>query len=33
MLDVCTDVTQWSQADADRWWGLHQPDAASKALS
>jgi serine/threonine-protein kinase len=33
MLDVCTDVTQWSQADSDRWWGLHQPDAASKALS
>ena len=32
MLDACTDVPQWSQADADRWWALHRPDAPNKAL-
>jgi serine/threonine-protein kinase len=31
MLDACTDVPQWSQADADRWWALHRPEAARKA--
>jgi serine/threonine-protein kinase len=31
MLDACTDVPQWSHADADRWWALHRPEAASKA--
>ncbi len=32
MLDTCTDVPQWSRADSDRWWVLHRPDAACKAL-
>ncbi|MEO8593248.1 MAG: serine/threonine-protein kinase [Candidatus Solibacter sp.] len=31
-LDACTDVAPWSQADADRWWALHRPEAAAKAL-
>ena len=30
MLNACTDVPQWSQADADRWWALHRPEAAGK---
>lgn len=29
MLDACTDVPQWSQADADRWWALHRPEAST----
>jgi hypothetical protein len=29
-LDTCTDVPQWSQADANRWWALHRPEAAGK---
>jgi len=33
MLDSCTDVPQWSQADADRWWALHRPEAAGKAVT
>jgi serine/threonine-protein kinase len=33
MLDACADVPQWSQADADRWWALHRPDAPTKALA
>ena len=32
MLDACTDVAPWSRADADRWWALHRPEAAVKAL-
>jgi len=32
MLDACTDVPQWSQAEADRWWALHRPEAPNKAL-
>jgi eukaryotic-like serine/threonine-protein kinase len=32
MIDACTDVPQWSQVDADRWWALHRPEAPSKAL-
>ena len=32
MLDACTDVAPWSRADADRWWVLHRPEAAVKAL-
>ena len=33
MLDACTDVSPWSHADADRWWALHRPEAASEGLS
>jgi serine/threonine-protein kinase len=31
MLDACAEGPQWSQADADRWWALHRPEAAIKA--
>jgi len=33
LLEACTDVPQWSHADADRWWALHRPDAANQGLS
>jgi serine/threonine-protein kinase len=33
MLDACTDVTEWSQADADRWWALHRRETGSKVLA
>ena len=33
MLDACTEVPQWSHADADRWWALHRPEASCKAAT
>ena len=26
MLSRCTDVTPWTDADANRWWALHRPE-------
>lgn len=31
MLDACTDVTPWTEADANQWWALHRPEAVRKA--
>jgi serine/threonine-protein kinase len=31
MLDGCTDVTPWTEADANRWWALHRPEPVRKA--
>jgi serine/threonine-protein kinase len=25
LLDDCTDIPEWTQADANRWWSLHRP--------
>ena len=32
MLDACTGVSPWRQADADAWWALHRPETTAKAL-
>ena len=31
MLDGCTDVARWSQADANEWWALHRPAPIQRA--
>lgn len=31
MLDGCSDVTPWTQADADQWWNLHRPEPVHTA--
>ena len=31
MLDGCTDVTPWTEADANQWWALHRPEPVRKA--
>ena len=31
LLDACTDMPQWTQADADRWWSLHRPERCGRA--
>jgi len=31
MLDGCTDVTPWTEGEANRWWALHRPEPARKA--
>jgi serine/threonine protein kinase len=31
MLDSCTDVTPWTEADANHWWALHRPEPVRKA--
>jgi serine/threonine-protein kinase len=31
LLEACSDVPPWSQADADRWWALHRPETAGTA--
>jgi serine/threonine-protein kinase len=31
MLDGCTDVEPWTEADANRWWALHRPEPARRA--
>jgi hypothetical protein len=28
LLDACTGVPPWTQADANRWWALHRPEPA-----
>ncbi len=38
MLDACTEVAPWTEADANRWWALHHPhpvavEPAEKVLS
>lgn len=31
MLDGCTDVVTWTEADANHWWALHRPEGAPEA--
>ena len=31
MLDGCTDVTPWTEGEANRWWALHRPEPVRKA--
>lgn len=31
MLDRCVDVTPWTAAAANQWWGLHRPEPVRKA--
>jgi serine/threonine-protein kinase len=31
MLDACTDVTPWTEADANHWWALHRPEPVRTA--
>ena len=31
MLDGCTDVTPWTETDANQWWALHRPEPVRKA--
>jgi len=31
MLDTSTDVTPWTEADANQWWTLHRPEPVRKA--
>ena len=31
MLDGCTDVTPWTEDEANRWWALHRPEPAPRA--
>ena len=31
MLDGCTDVTPWTEADANQWWALHRPEPVQRA--
>ena len=26
MLESCADIPAWTQADAQKWWGLHRPE-------
>jgi hypothetical protein len=31
MLDACTGVAPWTDADANQWWALHRPEPVRKA--
>jgi serine/threonine-protein kinase len=31
MLDACTDITPWTEADANHWWALHRPEPVRTA--
>ncbi len=31
MLDGCTDVTPWTEGDANQWWALHRPEPVRMA--
>ena len=33
LLEACTDIPRWTQADANEWWTLHQPEPAKGALA
>jgi serine/threonine-protein kinase len=31
MLDGCTDIAPWTQANADHWWAVHRPETVRRA--